>query len=99
MTIATNINRTGYLVTHTRGDASRRTYACTDRTSLSALIFYITGRTESTFPIDQTRNLPVVPSLVITDKVHIWGASSGRHPSIEGKEIIATIPLTGEVRR
>lgn len=94
--IGTNINRTGYLVTHQRKDSSPRTYACTDRASLSALIFYLTGRTESTFPIDQTRNLPSVPGLVIADKIHIWGASLGRPAIIEGKEI-ATIPLTGEM--
>lgn len=94
MTIATNINRTGYWVTHTRDDRSNRTYACADRASLSALIFYLTGRTVDTFPIDQTRHqLPVVPGLSIADHLHIWGVSLGQPALIEGKEI-ATIPLT-----
>lgn len=93
MTIATNINRTGYLVTHTREDASRRTYACADRASLSALIFYLTGRTMDTFHIDQTRNLPMVMGLLIADNLHIWGVSLGQAALVEGKQNV-TIPLT-----
>lgn len=93
MTIATNINRTGYLVTHTREDHSLRTYACADRASLSALIFYLTGRTVDTYPIDQTRNLPMVMGLLIADSLHIWGVSLGQPALVEGKQNV-TIPLT-----
>lgn len=86
MIIATNINRTGYFITHTSDDHSLRTYACADRASLSALIFYLTGRTVDTYPIDQTRNLPVVPGVRIADKCHIWGVSLGQPALVGGKE-------------
>lgn len=93
MTITTNINRTGYLITHTREDRSLRAYACADRASLSALIFYLTGRTEDTYSIDQTSNLPFVPGMRIADNVHIWGVSLGQPALVEGKQN-ATISLT-----
>jgi hypothetical protein len=93
MTIATNINRTGYLVTHTRDDGSKRTYACADHASLSALIFYLPGRAIGTFPIHQTEGLPVVPNLSIAPNLHIWGVSLGQPALVEGKQS-ATIPLT-----
>jgi len=93
MTIATNINRTGYLVIHTRDDGSKRTYACADHASLSTLIFYITGRTIGTFLIHHISGLPVVPRVLIASNLHIWGISLGQPALVEGKQN-ATIPLT-----
>lgn len=68
-----NVNRHGYLVAYRHYQKGLRTYACTDRYALYALILHLTGREASTYPLD-SRGLPRVPDsqLVISERLHIW---------------------------
>jgi len=78
-----HINREGYLVTHMAPDGGARTYACTGRFQLYALIFRLTGREAGTFCVDE-RLIPVVPGVRIAHPLHIYGET----PRMNDKEEI-----------
>jgi hypothetical protein len=72
-----SINKEGYLVTFKTYDSgapsARRTYACTDRDGLDALILHLTGREAGTFgPSSTQHELPQVPGMSIAFPLHIW---------------------------
>lgn len=69
-----HVNRHGYLVAFRHTREGLRTYACTDRAALDALILHLTGREASTYDMDM-RGLPRAPDarLVISEGLHIWG--------------------------
>lgn len=66
------INRKGYFVTSRLRLGEVRTYACTDKAALAALLFHLTGRTIDTFITDEV-GTPRFPGLSIAYPCHIYG--------------------------
>lgn len=65
------VNKSGYLFEWQLPEGGRRTYACTDRGGLYAIIRRLTGREIETFVPDE-RGLPKVPGASIAHPVHIY---------------------------
>lgn len=73
MNMYEHITRTGFLVTWHGDKLGTRTYACTDRPGLDALILHLTGRRADSFPIDK-RGLPQPRQMAIAEGLHIYGS-------------------------
>lgn len=66
------VNKSGYQVT-SRVGGTIRTYACSDRAGLDALILHLTNRSVTTFT-QNANGLPQIENIWIQYPFHIYGS-------------------------